>query len=120
MSSNELTINDNDEDILEDPIDDVYDHLEDEDKIDSHKVELISGEKDGSKWLLMDDIYILHKKDESSSKEFWECSGRRRYDCKFKCATMYDEEQIRVSFMYKEEVRAYMWTDQNRCYNSKI
>ena len=43
MSSNELTINDNDEDILEDPIDDVYDHLEDEDKIDSHKVELISG-----------------------------------------------------------------------------
>ena len=34
--------------------------LENED-LEKHKVEIIAGDKKGSEWLVIDDIYILHK-----------------------------------------------------------
>ena len=33
--------------------------LENED-LEKHKVEIIAGDKEGSEWLVIDDIYILH------------------------------------------------------------
>ena len=35
--------------------------LEDEEDLSSHKLEIIGGAKEGSEWLVLDDVYILHK-----------------------------------------------------------
>ena len=56
-----------DEDVSKD-CQDLYEHLEDEDKVADHAVELVAGEKSGSEWLIIDDIYILHKKDKTNRK----------------------------------------------------
>ena len=79
--------------------------VENED-LEHHKVELIAGDKEGSDWLVLDDIYILHKYRTSGDEIFWECSGRRAFDCPFKAATTQkddDEEnpEPELVFMYK-------------------
>ena len=79
--------------------------VENED-LEHHKVELIAGDKEGSEWLVLDDIYILHKYRTSGDEIFWECSGRRAFDCPFKAATTQkddDEEnpEPELIFMYK-------------------
>ena len=81
----------------------IYEHLEEEGKVADHVVELVAGEKAGSEWLVLDNIYILHKKDKTSNEIFWECSGRRRFNCRFKCATFEGENGMEISFMYKLE-----------------
>ena len=83
-----------------------YDYLEPHDDVAKHKIELVQGEKDGSRWLVMDDIYILHKKEISKNEIFWECSGRRRFNCQFKCATFEGEDALEISFMYKLETHS--------------
>ena len=93
---------DEDEDVSEES-QDIYEHLEDDEKVADHVVELVAGEKSGSEWLILDDIYILHKKDKTSNEIFWECSGRRRFNCRFKCATFEGENGMEISFMYKLE-----------------
>ena len=35
------------------------------------------GKKAGSRWLIIDDVYILHKKQTSTNGTFWDCSGRQ-------------------------------------------
>ena len=52
--------------------------------LEKHKIEIIAGDKEGSEWLVIDDIYILHKYRTSENEIFWECSGRRAFDCPFK------------------------------------
>ena len=101
-SLNRSDHDDEDEDVSEES-QDIYEHLEDEEKVADHVVELVAGEKAGSEWLILDDIYILHKKDKTSNEIFWECSGRRRFNCRFKCATFEGENGMEISFMYKLE-----------------
>ena len=81
---------------------DTFDHLFDGD-LKAIKIELVPGEKSGSEWLVVDDSYILHKKNKSANEVFWECSGRRRFNCPFKCATSMGENGLELSFMYKLE-----------------
>ena len=81
--------------------------LENED-LEKHKVEIIAGDKEGSEWLVIDDIYILHKYRTSENEIFWECSGRRAFDCPFKAATTQKDEgddnpELELVFMYKLE-----------------
>ena len=47
----------------------MYEHLEEEGKVADHVVELVAGEKAGSEWLVLDNIYILHKKDTTSNEK---------------------------------------------------
>ena len=83
--------------------DDTYEHLEEEEKIASHFIEIVPGEKDGSEWLVLGGIYILHKKEKTTNQIFWECSGRRRFNCRFKCATFRGKDRLELAFMYKLE-----------------
>ena len=59
----------------------------------SHKLEKIVGDKEGSEWLLLDDVYILHKYRTTRGEVFWECSGRRTFDCPFKAATSRKDDE---------------------------
>ena len=61
--------------------------LEDKEDLSNHKLEIIGGDKEGSEWLVLDDVYILHKYRTTREEIFWECSGRRAFDCPFKAAT---------------------------------
>ena len=70
------------------------DSMEDEgEELEKTKIEIISGNKKGSKWLVIDNAYLLHKNDESSddytgdTTTYWECSRRRKDKCMFKAAT---------------------------------
>ena len=81
--------------------------LENED-LEKHKVEVIAGDKEGSEWIVIDDIYIFHKYRTSGKEIFWECSGRRAFDCPFKAATTQKDEgddnpEVELVFMYKLE-----------------
>jgi hypothetical protein len=68
------------------------------------KVESIEGDKPGSTWLLVEDVYICHRYQGSEMETFWECSLRRKYNFPFKIGTYEEEEgSIKVSYMYKLE-----------------
>ena len=74
------------------------------DELENHEVEVIAGDKEGSEWLVLDDIYILHKYRTTENEIFWECSGRRTCDCPFKAATTLkddDDNKHELVFMYK-------------------
>ena len=79
-------------------------YLVDEEGLKDIKVAFIEGDKPGSNWLVVDDIYICHRYQGSETETFWECSGRRKYNCSFKLGTFLDEDgSIRISYMYKLE-----------------
>ena len=62
---------------------DSEDYLEQD--IDSHTIEIVDGEKEGSKWLIIDGIYICHRDNtfKGNVRETlgWECKGRRQFKC---------------------------------------
>ena len=62
---------------------DSEDYLEQD--IDSHTIEIVDGEKEGSKWLIIDEIYICHRDNTSKGNVRetlgWECRGRRQFKC---------------------------------------
>ena len=79
-------------------------YLVDDEGLKEVKVALIEGDKPGSNWLVVDDIYICHRYQGSEAETFWECSGRRKYNCSFKLGTFLDDDgSIRINFMYKLE-----------------
>ena len=84
------------------------------DEIKNMKAEWIDGDKAGSKWLVLDDIFILHKYGFKGENEvFWECQDRRRNGCNFKAATMLnDDPEPVLSFSYK--------LDAHNCSQTKI
>ena len=90
-------------DMLNEEEADTFEHLLDDAHLKDVKIEVVPGEKSGSEWLVVNDTFILHKKDKSANEVFWECSGRRRFNCPFKCATSSTEDGLELSFMYKLE-----------------
>ena len=85
-------------------------YLAGEDELNKIKAEYIDGDKEGSQWLVLDDIFILHKYGYKGDNEvFWECQDRRRNGCNFKAATLLgdeDEEVPVLSFSYKLNAHA--------------
>ena len=84
-------------------------------ELEKHEVEVIAGDKEDSEWLVLDDIYILHKYRTTENEIFWECSGRRTCDCPFKAATTLkddDDNNHEIVFMYK--------LDKHDCGQTKI
>ena len=53
--------------------------------IDSHTIEIVDGEKEGSKWLIINGIHICHRdktfKGNVRETLGWECRGRRLFKC---------------------------------------
>ena len=73
--------------------------LEVEDEMKCLDLKIIEGDKDGSKWLLVDDIFICHQYQRSEKQIFWECSGRRKLNCPFKIGTYeYESGQMKASY----------------------
>ena len=75
--------------------------VKDED-LEGIKVECVEGDKTGSTWLLVADVFFCHRYQSSQLETFWECSRRRKDNCPFKIGTYHDEDgTIKVSYMYK-------------------
>ena len=82
---------------------DSNDYLEQD--IDSHSIEIVDGEKEGSKWLIIDGIYICHRDNNSKGnireRLGWECRGRRQFKCRFRAGTCRDDDgNIKLNFMW--------------------
>ena len=75
-------------------------------EMESVNADYIEGDKAGSRWLVTDNVHILHKYGtESKSEIFWECADRRRHNCRFKAATVNDDNDTPVlTFSYKLDV----------------
>ena len=52
--------------------------LEDEEDLSSHKLEIIGGFKEGSEWLVLDDVYILHSTEQQRRKYFGNVPAEER------------------------------------------
>ena len=77
-------------------------YLEPKNDHESHKLYVIAGDKENTEWLVIDDVYILHKYSGTDKVTFWECSGRRAFNCPFKAATFIDDEnELQLNMMYK-------------------
>ena len=77
-------------------------YLVEDDELEKVKVDIIEGDKQNSKWLVVNDIYICHRYQGSESETFWECWGRRKFNCPFKLGTYLDSDgNLKVNFMYK-------------------
>ena len=53
-------------------------YLVPEGDLKTHKIRIIPGDKVGSQWMVVDDIYVYHKNDTSSDQVYWECSKRKQ------------------------------------------
>ena len=81
-----------------------FEYLADAEELSNMKTEIIEGDKEGSRWLVLDDVFILHKYGFKSKNEiFWECAERRRNGCNYKAATIIDDEVENpvLSYAYK-------------------
>ena len=72
------------------------------DNLKEQLVEKISGEKENSTWLILNEKYILHKnRIFKNGNIVWECKNRRALACPFKCETT-DLGDIELLWMYCE------------------
>ena len=63
-----------------------------EQEIRDCKVDIISGEKENSLWLILDNKYILIKnRPFKDGKAVWECRGRRHHDCPFRMEVIVED-----------------------------
>ena len=67
-------------------------YMESKEVVNNVKVDIIPGDKDGSEWLVLDDVYILHKYRSTDTENFLEWSGRRHFNCPVKAATAVTED----------------------------
>ena len=78
--------------------------MEDKAVFEKCKLEMIAGDKKGSEWLVLDNLFILHRYRSLGNQNFWKCSGRRAFNRPFKAATIVnkdDDEKLELFFMYK-------------------
>ena len=105
--SETVDANENPDEDFDEDVATAYDFLLSKEDLGKVKTELIEGDKPGSKWLVLDDVYILYKYGyEGKDETFWECSERRRNKCRFKAATVAgdDLENPTLSYSYKFDI----------------
>ena len=69
-------------------------------------LEIVEGDKAGSKWLVLEKTYIFHKNTSSvdGSEVFWECAARRKHNCPVRAATVETESgKLELLFMYHSD-----------------
>ena len=58
---------------------------EDQEKdLDGIKLEVVEGNKEGSRWLIVDSVHICHKQQMFLYHDVWRCEDFRDYKCPFK------------------------------------
>ena len=104
MSLDDTESVDNEEEDVEEGEEGTKSFLVKDEDLEAIKVEYVEGDKPGSTWLLVNDVFFCHRYQSSELETFWECSRRRKDNCPFKIGTYKDEDgMIKVSYMYKIE-----------------
>ena len=67
----------------------VDDNMENE--LDGIILEVVDGIKEGSRWLIVDDVHICHKQQVFKGHDVWRCEDFRSYRCPFKIVTTKEE-----------------------------
>ena len=57
-------------------------------------IELVDGLNEGSKWLVVDGVHILHKMKEYTNETKWKCSAYYHFKCPFRLSTMEKDGEI--------------------------
>ena len=78
-------------------------------EIENIHLEMIDGNKDGTKWLVINEVHICYKHKDGGELGgvVWRCSGSRRLDCKFVIVTskpLDDESTPTVLKMSRSEI----------------
>ena len=61
---------------------------EDEEKdLENIKIELVEGDKAGSRWLIVDSVHICHRVQNFGANVEWRCEDHRHFKCPFKILT---------------------------------
>ena len=72
------------------------------DRFAAQGIEIVPGEKSNSEWLVLNDLYILHKsRSFKNGNVVWECKHRRGMGCPFRMETGISNEEIEILLMYK-------------------
>ena len=50
-----------------------------ENELDGIPLEVVDGNKDGSRWLIVDDVHICHKQQVLKRHDVWRCEDFRSY-----------------------------------------
>ena len=90
-------------------------HLVAPEEFQEYDIEIISGDKKGSEWLILDKEFICHRNDRSATGtyHYWECRSRRLVGCPFKMETMVDDDG-KHSIMYMYDL------DTHTCTQDKV
>ena len=100
VDANENPDEDFDEDVAT-----AYDFLLSKEDLGKVKTELIEGDESGSKWLVLDDVYILYKYGyEGKDETLRECSERTQNKCRFKGATVAGDDLENPTPSYSENL----------------
>ena len=79
----------------------VDDNMENE--LDGIILEVVDGIKEGSRWLIVDDVHICHKQQVFKGHDVWRYEDFRSYRCPFKIVTTKEEgeNELRIVSMTK-------------------
>ena len=69
---------------------------EDGENFQNTELELLDGDREGTKWLVINGVHICYMRKDKGTKKTtaWECSGRRRLGCEFKIRTTNSEGPV--------------------------
>ena len=67
---------------------------EDQEKdLDGIKLDVVEGNKEGSRWLIVDSVHICQKQQMFLNHDVWRCEDFRDYKCPFKIITTKEESE---------------------------
>ena len=74
-----------------------------ENDLDGITLEIVDGMKEGSRWLIVNDVHICHKQKVFKGHDVWRCEDFRQYRCPFKIVTTREEgeKELRIVRMTK-------------------
>ena len=64
-----------------------------ENELDGIILEVEDGIKEGSRWLIVDDVHICHKQQVFKGHDVWRCEDFRSYRCPSKIVTTKEEDE---------------------------
>ena len=70
------------------------------------KLEVVAGNKESSRWLIVDGIHICHQQQETEKDLLWRCEDYRHFKCPFKITTtkLEGENELKVVSMTNAEL----------------
>ena len=68
-------------------------NVDKETDLDGIKLEVVEGNKEGSRWLIVDSVHICLKQQVFQNHDVWRCEDFRDYKCPFKIITTKEESE---------------------------